>query len=315
MTGLHRGLRAPTDAGLSFHDPGRHDRFPRAGLGRHRRDARRRAPPAPALPLGLAHGGKRRDPGVPRGGGIHWDPHGVARGQRAFRGDRRGDRPARDLSVQGDLRGIAPGERGRPAHPRRLPGALRTGGPDAPSRPLQRRYAARHRQAAGHRPAHPHRRDLRPDAGPGGGLPAVPPRSMTAESVLPEALRAVMDNGVPCILGTCSADGIPNSTIISQTYWVDPRHVALSFQFFSKTIRNVRENPRACLALNDISGGNVWLLDLEYEHSETEGPVFEAMDMQIEAIASLTGMAGIFKLKSADIYLVKSVTRVAIPHP
>jgi hypothetical protein len=34
------------------------------------------------------------------------------------------------------------------------------------------------------------------------------------------------------------------------------------------------------------------------------------MDMQIEAIASATGMAGIFKLRAADIYRVVSVEKL-----
>jgi len=33
------------------------------------------------------------------------------------------------------------------------------------------------------------------------------------------------------------------------------------------------------------------------------------MDMQIEAIASIVGMKGIFKLRAADIFRVRSVTR------
>ncbi len=129
-------------------------------------------------------------------------------------------------------------------------------------------------------------------------------------ATLPDEIRAVLDNGVPCILATCSSDGVPNTTIVSEAYYVDPGHVALSFQFFSKTIRNVRENPHAALCLFDMEDTSFWLLELEYEHSETAGPIFEEMEMRIEAIASITGMSGIFKLKAADIYRVRAVSRV-----
>ena len=128
---------------------------------------------------------------------------------------------------------------------------------------------------------------------------------------LPDEIKGVMENGVPVILATCSSDGIPNATIISQVYYVDPNTVAVSFQFFNKTSRNVRENPHASLCLNDLLTSNKWLLQVEYDHSETEGPIFETMDMHIEAIASATGMSGIFKLKAADIYHVESVEKLA----
>ncbi len=123
---------------------------------------------------------------------------------------------------------------------------------------------------------------------------------------LPAEIKPIMQNGIPAIVVTCSADGIPNATIISQVYYVDQTHIALSFQFFNKTIRNVRENPHACVAVNDLEGQTKWILDVQYDHSEMEGPIFEEMDMQIEAIASATGMSGIFKLRAADIYRVKS---------
>jgi hypothetical protein len=130
---------------------------------------------------------------------------------------------------------------------------------------------------------------------------------------LPEEIRRVLDNGSPSLMVTCSADGVPNVTVISQVYYVDREHAALSFQFFSKTIKNVRENPRAWIGLADYFGGADWILDLEFVRSETEGPVFDAMDMQIEAIASATGMSGVFKLRAADIYRVLSAE--SIPHP
>ncbi|PYV89639.1 MAG: pyridoxamine 5-phosphate oxidase [Acidobacteria bacterium] len=128
---------------------------------------------------------------------------------------------------------------------------------------------------------------------------------------LPDQIKPVMQNGIPAIVVTCSADGIPNTTIISQVYYVDKTHIALSFQFFNKTIRNVRENPQACVALNDLEGNAKWILDVQYDHSETEGPIFDEMDMQIEAIASATGMSGIFRLRAADIYRVRSFKKVS----
>jgi uncharacterized protein len=127
---------------------------------------------------------------------------------------------------------------------------------------------------------------------------------------LPPEIRPALDNGSPSVMVTCSADGVPNTTVISQVYYVDDTHAALSFQFFSKTIRNVRENPYAFVCVFDVLGRTYWMLQLEFQRSETEGPIFDAMDMQIEAIASMTGMSGIFKLRAADIYKVVSVEQV-----
>ncbi len=63
---------------------------------------------------------------------------------------------------------------------------------------------------------------------------------------LPDEIRSTLENGHAAVMVTCSADGDPERRrVISQVYYVDETHAALSFQFFSKTIRNVRENPRA----------------------------------------------------------------------
>ena len=80
-------------------------------------------------------------------------------------------------------------------------------------------------------------------------------------------------------------------------------------QFFNKTIKNVRENPYAIAWVINPETFDSWDLELEYDHSETSGPVFDAMDMRIEAIASMTGMTGIFKLQAADIYRVTSAVK------
>ena len=125
--------------------------------------------------------------------------------------------------------------------------------------------------------------------------------------------EAPLDNGIPAVMVTCSAAGVPNTTVISQVYYVDPGHVALSFQFFNKTIRNVRENPFVEVVVFDFMGRALWVLDLRYEHSETEGAIFDAMDMRLEVIASMQGLTGVFKLKAADIYEVESVQKIDLP--
>jgi uncharacterized protein len=127
--------------------------------------------------------------------------------------------------------------------------------------------------------------------------------------MLPDDIKPAMQGVIPAHVVTCSRDGIPNASVISQVYYVDADHVALSHQFFNKTARNVRENPKAAVWLVHPETLESWELGLEYDHSETEGPVFEQMDMQIEAIASMTGMKGIFKLRSADVFRVLSVAR------
>ena len=115
--------------------------------------------------------------------------------------------------------------------------------------------------------------DLRPDTGTGSGRAAGAAggieRPMTK---LPAEIRPVLENGIPAVMVTCSADGIPNVTVISQVYFVDEQHAALSFQFFSKTIRNVRENPYAYVCVSDLEGQAEWILQLTFERSETEGP-------------------------------------------
>jgi len=131
-----------------------------------------------------------------------------------------------------------------------------------------------------------------------------------SENVLPDAIKSVMGNGIPAWVISASRDGVPNATVLSDVYYVDRKHIALSFQFFNKTVKNIHENPHACVLMNDVEHCANWILQLRYDHSETEGPIFDEMDMRIEAIASATGMAGIFKLKAADIYEVKSVERI-----
>jgi hypothetical protein len=126
-------------------------------------------------------------------------------------------------------------------------------------------------------------------------------------SVTLESLATCFQGLLPAQLFTCSLEGIPNAAYLSHVDYVDSTHVALSFQFFNKSRRNISENPNALVIVVDPDTGQGWQLRLRYQRSETEGPLFERMALRIEAIASYCGLKGIFKLRAADIYEVRSI--------
>ena len=125
-----------------------------------------------------------------------------------------------------------------------------------------------------------------------------------------EDLRECFQGIVPSMIATASRDGEPNVTYLSQVYYVREGWVALSCQFFNKTQRNVRENPHATVVVNHPVTFEAWRLRLRYDHAETEGPLFDTMATRIQVIASHTGMAGVFKLRSADLYEVLAVEKL-----
>jgi predicted pyridoxine 5'-phosphate oxidase superfamily flavin-nucleotide-binding protein len=124
-------------------------------------------------------------------------------------------------------------------------------------------------------------------------------------------MRSAMQGVVPSTLATCSADGTPNVTYISQVFYVDDHHVALSFQFMNKTWRNLQENPRAAVVITCPGTFSMWRLKLRFLEQQTEGPVFDLMDMQLMAIASMYHAGTSLTIKAA---LVCEVLDVEVLH-
>jgi adenylate cyclase len=123
-------------------------------------------------------------------------------------------------------------------------------------------------------------------------------------------VRRMMEGVIPPVLCTASADRVPNVSYLSLCEYVDPLHIALSYQFFNRSRENVLATRRAALTLDDPYTGAGVVLQLEYQRTETEGPVFERLRAKLMGVASHIGMDKVFHLRGADIYRVLEMRRV-----
>lgn len=121
------------------------------------------------------------------------------------------------------------------------------------------------------------------------------------------SLRGCLEGVVPSVIATVAPDGTPNVTLVSQVHYVDPQHVALSFQFFNKTRENILGNPYAMVQVIDPDTSAQYRLALRYLRTEDKGPLFENMKAKLAGIASHTGMTRVFRLLGADIYEVLAI--------
>jgi len=121
-----------------------------------------------------------------------------------------------------------------------------------------------------------------------------------------EDIPSCFEGIIPAAICTLAEDGTPNVTYLSVVHRVDEDHIALSRQFFNKTDKNTLQNPRAQVAVVEAETGQTYLLDLVFERTETEGPLFERMRTTLDAVAAHEGMDNIFKLKGTDVCRVEA---------
>lgn len=115
---------------------------------------------------------------------------------------------------------------------------------------------------------------------------------------------------MPSVIATCADDGTPNVAYLSQVHYVDDEHVALSYQFFNTTRKNILANPQATVQVIDPDSAAHYRLRVRYVRTETEGPLFENMKAKLAGIASHTGMTKVFRLLGSDLYRVLDIERV-----
>ena len=99
-----------------------------------------------------------------------------------------------------------------------------------------------------------------------------------------------------------SVEGVPNASIVSIVHYVDSERVALTRQFMNNTRINLDANPQAQVIVVSPATGDQYALDLQYLRTESEGPIFDAVEANLDAIASMTGMTGVFRLRGVDIH-------------
>ncbi|CAN7461749.1 GAF domain-containing protein [Rhizobium sp. LjRoot254] len=126
-----------------------------------------------------------------------------------------------------------------------------------------------------------------------------------------DAIRDCFEGVVPCIMATSDIDGVPNVSMVSQIHYVDPFRIALSYQFFNKTRRNVLATRTASIVVFDPVSMAQYRMLLDYEETQTSGPIFESMKAKLAGIASHTGMHGIFRLLGSDLYRVRAIETIS----
>lgn len=120
-----------------------------------------------------------------------------------------------------------------------------------------------------------------------------------------EDIPTCFEGIIPSPICTVAEDGTPNVTFLSVVHRVDENHVALSRQFFKKTDENTLANPYAQITVFEPETGRIFALDLVHERTDTEGPLFEHMRTNLDAVAAHEGMTNVFKLKGTDICRVE----------
>lgn len=138
---------------------------------------------------------------------------------------------------------------------------------------------------------------------------------MSEEHLTLTDLAPCFEGAIPSVIATGSADGTPNVTYLSKVRMVDEERVALSNQFFSKTARNLVENPRASVLIVDPRNYEQYRLSLQYERTARRGPVFDRLRLDIDVAAALEGMQDVYRLRAADIYRVTDIQTVPSGKP
>ena len=122
---------------------------------------------------------------------------------------------------------------------------------------------------------------------------------------------------IPSVIATVAADGTPNISYLSHVLRVDEDHLALSNQFFGKTVANLRANPQAAILLVDARTAQQFQLEALYAETIDTGPIFDRIATQLAATSTQVGLHDVMRLRAVDLFRVTridvSATGIAEP--
>ena len=102
---------------------------------------------------------------------------------------------------------------------------------------------------------------------------------------MPQDCIDMINSAYAAAFSTCSS-GMPNVVPVSMKQAMDPETVMVSDQYTSKTLANLKANPKAALSVWDKEGGYQVKGTVTYEN---EGARYEQVAAQVKEILSSMG--------------------------
>lgn len=118
-----------------------------------------------------------------------------------------------------------------------------------------------------------------------------------------EEIKESMKNAKIAFLSTASIDGIPNVVPIGAFKFLDDETLLISDQFFNKTLKNLKENPKVALAWWGEKGGFQIKADVTIH---TDGEIFRRNVEWVKSIKATLNPKSAVVGKITGVYIVKS---------
>jgi len=118
-----------------------------------------------------------------------------------------------------------------------------------------------------------------------------------------EEIKESLKNTKIAYLATAAKDGTPNVVPIAALKFLDDETLLISDQYFGKTLKNLRENPKIALAWWGDKGGFQIKADITIH---TDGEIFKQNVEWAHSIKETLNPKSAIVGKITDVYIVKS---------